>query len=283
MEYLIKASAITALFYVCYKLFLQKETFFESNRWYLLLGLISSFFIPLIVIPVYVVKTIEPITYDLGTQLTTISYESASPAVQSFDWTQVIWLIYGLGTVYLLSKFLIQLFSLIDLITKNKKISSGAFKLVQVNDPIAPFSFFNYIVYNSNNYSKEELHQIITHEKVHANQWHSIDILVTHVVTALFWFNPFIWFYKKDLQQNLEFIADQLTQEQLKDRKSYQYTLLKNSVPNYQMALANNFFNSLIKKRIVMLHKNKSKQSNQLKMALILPFIAVFLMSFNTI
>jgi TonB-dependent SusC/RagA subfamily outer membrane receptor len=48
------------------------------------------------------------------------------------------------------------------------------------------------------------------------------------------------------------------------------------------MAITNNFYNSLIKKRIVMLHKNRSKNRNQLKFLLVLPAIAVFLMSFNT-
>jgi bla regulator protein blaR1 len=58
--------------------------------------------------------------------------------------------------------------------------------------------------------------------------------------------------------------------------------LLKTSLPNYQMALTNNFYNSLIKKRIVMLHKNRSKNRNLWKFTLILPLLALFIMSFNT-
>ncbi len=54
MEYLLKSSAIIILFYLCYKLFLQRETFFTSNRWFLITGLFTAIAIPFIVIPVYV-------------------------------------------------------------------------------------------------------------------------------------------------------------------------------------------------------------------------------------
>ena len=54
MDYLLKASAIVVIFYVCYKLLLQRETFFASNRWFLLLGLVVASIIPTIVIPIYI-------------------------------------------------------------------------------------------------------------------------------------------------------------------------------------------------------------------------------------
>ena len=57
MEYLLKASAIIAIFYICYKIFLQGETFFESNRWFLLAGLFTAFTIPFVVIPIYTTQT----------------------------------------------------------------------------------------------------------------------------------------------------------------------------------------------------------------------------------
>ena len=55
MEYFIKASAVLGIFYICYKLFLQRETFFNANRWFLLAGLTIASVLPLLVIPIYVV------------------------------------------------------------------------------------------------------------------------------------------------------------------------------------------------------------------------------------
>ena len=64
MEYLIKVSAILILFYTCYKLFLNRETFFESNRSFLLIGLITAFVLPLLVIPKYI--EVEPIITEIA-------------------------------------------------------------------------------------------------------------------------------------------------------------------------------------------------------------------------
>ena len=60
MEYLLKVSAVVAIFYVSYKLFLQRDTFFEQNRWFLLLGLMTSFLVPFFVIPVYTHAILKP-------------------------------------------------------------------------------------------------------------------------------------------------------------------------------------------------------------------------------
>lgn len=37
-----------ALFYIAYYLLLRRETFFKSNRWYLLFGLVTSLLLPLV-------------------------------------------------------------------------------------------------------------------------------------------------------------------------------------------------------------------------------------------
>jgi TonB-dependent SusC/RagA subfamily outer membrane receptor len=278
MEYLFKVSIILVLFYTCYKLFLNRETFFEANRSYLIIGLISSFLIPLVTIPIYI--EIEPIVndsiiaFDNMTQTTVID--------NTLGIVTILWYIYIVGTLIFLLRFLFQLSSLVRLYTQSAKQKVLSYIYVLTKNAISPFSFFNWIVFNPEHFNKTELEQIITHEKVHASQLHSIDILLVEITQIILWFNPLVWMYKKDLRQNLEFIADKNAQATTSCKKSYQHLLLKTSVPNYQMALTNNFYNSLIKKRIVMLHKNKSKKTNQLKFLFIIPVLAIFLMSFNT-
>jgi len=278
MEYLIKVSAIIVIFYFCYNLFLQRDTFFESNRWFLLLGLITAFCIPFIVIPKYIMQASAPIQ-----DFIFIEGSTTSNAINtSFDIMQIISLIYIIGFIFFFGRFLIQLYSLSLLLIQNKKQQYKRYAFVETLNDVSPFSFFKWIVYNPNQFSETELKQILNHEKVHARQWHSIDILFSQLTSVLLWFNPFIWLYKKNLEQNLEFIADFTANKKTDCKKSYQYLLLKASLPNYQMALTNNFYNSLIKKRIVMLHKNRSKNRNHWKFTLILPLLALFIMSFNT-
>jgi len=278
MIYLLKASAILMLFYLGYRLFLQRETFFQSNRWFLLTGLVTALIIPLVVIPIEVIKEAPAVTEFAipMDQATSVQAET------SFSLDQILLGVYLLGIVVFLLKFLIQIGSLFTIIFKNKIYRKPPYKFVELNDKVPPFSFFNWIVFNPTQFKGEELDQIILHEKAHADQYHSIDILSIQLASIVFWFNPFIWLYKKELEQNLEFIADQSTQAQSSCSKSYQYLLLKSSVPKYQLALANNFYNSLIKKRIVMLHKNRSNKMNQWKYFLMLPVLALFIMSFNT-
>ncbi|WP_197276096.1 M56 family metallopeptidase [Mangrovimonas sp. TPBH4] len=277
MEYLLKSSAIIILFYGCYKLFLQKETFFQSNRAFLILGLLMATVFPLIVIPIYVEYTSQPIT-------TNFNFEQMPQTEMKNPWepSDVLPWIYGLGATFFLSKLLFEITSLLFLLKKQPKQSIGKYTFIETNKNLSPFSFFNRIVYNPAQFTKSELQHIINHEKVHAQQLHSIDVLLIQLATALLWFNPFIWLYKKELCQNLEFIADGNAQHRTDCGKSYQMVLLKTSTANHQLALANNFYTSLIKKRIVMLHKSKSHRLKAWKYSLILPALAWFLMSFHT-
>ncbi|WP_452225985.1 M56 family metallopeptidase [Lacinutrix cladophorae] len=277
MEYLLKASAIIAIFYFCYKLFLQRETFFESNRLFLFIGLLAAFFLPLLIIPIYIENPNTVIN------ISDFSTNTTSATTTKWDYNFIlISSIYLLGVSFFLIKLILEFVSLIRLLLKNKSYKKDGLTYLETENSVLPFSFFSYIVYNPKQFNTVELAHIINHEKVHASQLHSIDILLAQLASIVFWFNPLIWFYKKEIQQNLEFIADKNAQSISSCKKSYEYVLLKTTVSNMQLILTNNFYTSLIKKRIVMLHKSKSNKLNVLKYTLVLPLLTVFLMSFST-
>ncbi|CDF78397.1 peptidase, M56 family [Formosa agariphila KMM 3901] len=276
MDYLIKASAVLAIFYLVYIVWLQKETFFIGNRWYLLIGLIISALTPLVVIPIYINQV--PQTLDLS-QFTTV--ESTSKT-SSLSWTTIASVIYFTGVVFFLIRFIIESLSLKTFLkSQNIKLKDG-FNMSETIQDISPFSFFKTIVYNPNQFTDTELTHILNHEKVHARDYHSIDILISKLATIVFWCNPFIWLYKKALIQNLEFIADYKSIQQTHSTKTYQNVLLKTSVLTHQMPLTTNFYNSLIKKRILMLNTSKSKSIYTLKYVLIIPALVIFMINFNT-
>ena len=279
MDYLLKSSAVIFIFYACYKVFLQRDTFFNSNRWFLLLGLLIASCIPLIVIPVYVEYTPIQLPNFIGT---TVSENPITLQEETFNLIDLLPNIYLLGLVFFLVKLIIELLSLNRILKTGTIQSFQNFKLIETTKQVAPFSFFNCIVYNPTHFNNEELQHVINHEKAHIQQLHSLDTIISQITCAFLWFNPFVWLYKKALQQNLEFIADQKAQFASPCEKSYQTVLLKASVQNHQLVFTNNFYTSLIKKRIVMLHKSKSKKRNQLKLILVLPLLAFFIMSFNT-
>lgn len=277
MEYLLKSTAILAIFYLFYKIFLQNETFFKSIRTYFLIGIISAFALPSIVITKYV--EVSPVIFPNGV---TFTESSTLAPLDTINWFQVIMIVYLTGVVFFAIRFMAQLSSLIWFLYTHSKLKRDKYVLVETTKKIAPFSFFNYIVYNGDDYDQKELEQIFAHEKVHVDQLHSIDILLVQCIAVLNWFNPFIWLYHKEMQKNLEFTADESAQNIAREKKKYQYLLLKTISPSYKMALASNFYNSLIKKRIDMLHKNRSNKNNQVKFALIIPALLAFVFIFNT-
>ncbi|MBT8185260.1 MAG: M56 family metallopeptidase [Eudoraea sp.] len=277
LEYLLKASGVLIVFYITYHLFLKKETFFLANRHFLLAGLMAAFILPLLTITRYVDTT--PVAQANYSDIP-ITFSEVSTATP-IDWFAILTYIYLIGVFLLLLRFSIQLLSLRRMIMRHKTNRKQGVIYVEATSEIAPFSFFNYIFYNPDHYSYEELEAILEHERAHSTQWHSLDVLLAHLITILLWMNPFGWLYKKNIMQNLEFLADASAAKGVSSLKRYQYTLLRVSGVPYSPQITNAFYNSLIKKRIVMLHKSKSNNRNLYKYALVLPLLVLFVLAFN--
>ena len=279
--YFAKVNGLIILFYLLYLVLLRKETFYVSNRWYLLMGLATSIILPLItftkivwVNPTTISKIIEvlPTTDDK-----TISPVSEAP----IDWSLILSAAYGLITFIILLKVGIEIASFFYKIIRLNKQKEANYTLIYANSTENPFSFFNYIVINPTLFSKEEFEHILTHERIHTKQWHSIDVLFSKLFCALFWINPISWMYRKAILQNLEFIADNQSLEQIESKYEYQKTLLKVVVNQQTLGITNPFYQSLIKKRIIMLHKNQSHKRNSWKYATIFPVLVGFTLLFQ--
>ncbi len=276
--YIIKSSGLIALFYLAYHFMLRKETFFTSNRWFLLLGLFTSVLLPLVVFTKIIWVEPTPLNYDWSSLPITTTVNEDHTEEYIYLGLAVL---YCMGALFLLTKFGFDFYSL-QKVFKGKIIKRQAdFKFIDLQDNLAPFSFFNTIVYNSSLYSSSELENILEHEKVHSEQNHTVDVLLSRLFCILFWFNPFIWLYKKAILQNLEFIADSEATKKISDKKAYQFTLLKITTHPNCVAITNHFYQSLIKKRIVMLNKNQSKKSNSWKYTLVLPALVAFVSLFQ--
>ncbi|WP_199745214.1 M56 family metallopeptidase [Flavobacterium sp. GT3R68] len=276
--YLIKSSGLVAMFFLAYYFLLRKETFFTTNRWFLMAGLVTSVILPLVELKKIIWVNPTPTNLDW-----TKVQGSAPVGNESFEinWYFVLAVVYAIGMITFLLKFVFDFYSLTKVL-KNKSITQQAdYKFIDVSENVSPFSYFNYIVYNSSLYSQSELENILEHEKVHSAQNHTIDVLILRFFCIAFWYNPFIWLYKKAILQNLEFIADSEASKNIDDKKAYQITLLKVTTHDNCVAITNHFYQSLIKKRIVMLNKNQSNKRNSWKYAIMLPILAAFVIFFQ--
>ena len=280
--YLIKSSAIISIFYMVYYFLLRNDTFFNYNRLFLLIGFFTATFLPLLTIKKTQITENSNFSDD---QILTVAKVLNSNLNENYstniDWISICFLIY-IGITFIISmKIIAAIFHIINILKTKQYQHINGFKYIDSDDIDAPFSFYNFIVFNSKLYSKSELQNILEHEKVHSLQHHSLDVLIANLFSAVFWFNPIIYFYKKSIIQNLEFIADNGAISKIEDKTRYQMTLLK--VVSYQnyFPITNHFYQSLIKKRIIMLNKNLSKKQNLFKFAVIIPVLIFFVMLFQ--
>lgn len=281
--YLAKASGLLTLFFLAYYLLIKKETFFNASRLFLIGGIATAAILPLIVYTQII--WVNPVQQEpLILTHNSTGNIAAIPTEKSFEinWWYIAVTVYALGVLFFIVRLLIDLYKISRLLKGKEKIYTDSYILIDSAAVTAPFSFFRYIVYNSAMLSANELENIIVHEKVHSRQLHSLDMLLNQLNCALLWFNPICWIYKKQVAQNLEFIADAEATKNIADIKAYQKTLLKITLQPECIAITNHFYQSLIKKRIVMLNKPQSKRLNLIKFAFIIPAIAAFFYLFQT-
>lgn len=280
--YFVKSNGLIILFYLMYILFLRKETFFVSNRWYFIFGLFLSLVLPFITFT----KTIwlEPVPIaDLYQDTFPINSSKTEKNIpeSTIDWSLIILSSYLTISFLIICKIGVELVSFYNKIRNQSRQKAIDYTLIHSTTTENPFSFFHFIVINTNLFSETELHHILTHESIHVKQKHSIDVLFGKLFCALFWINPIIWLYRKAMLQNLEFIADSKTFEQIENKYEYQKTLLKVVTHQHDLSITNQFYQSLIKKRIVMLHTNQSHKRNAWKYATILPLLVGFMLLFQ--
>ncbi|MBU2997735.1 M56 family metallopeptidase [Cellulophaga baltica] len=253
--YLLKSSGILFIFWLIFTSILKKDTLFKTHRLYLLGGIIISTFLPFLEFTKSVIISSPQnlIFHEVKNSI------SSNDSIFIINWPLILFTIYTLGVVFFSVRLLIQFISLKKILNKCITTKDGGYTIAQTNEDINPFSFFNTIVINPELYSSENYNAILIHEKTHASQKHSIDMLLVQLISIYQWVNPFVWLYKKIISQNLEFITDAESINILDDKKAYQYLLLDQTCHYYQKtSITNTFYNSLIKKRIVMLNQQKS-------------------------
>jgi hypothetical protein len=180
----------------------------------------------------------------------------SSGTVVNGIWFALQWFFYAylFGVVLFGANFLLQLAVLLFQSYARPVIRDGRFRIVEVNGNRAPCSFGNTIFINPANYDWDTYNQILIHEKIHVSGRHTVDILLAETAVVLQWFNPFVWLYRREVENNLEFLTDaSVLLHQEVERSAYQLSLLRVSAPHMPFSITNNYNQSLLKRRIVMI------------------------------
>ncbi len=282
--YLLQVSVLWAVFYGFYYFFLRKETFFNLNRWYLLGTIALSLLLPLAGFIPNPSQSIEetPMVY---LQPITIGVQNAEYTLETFviepvyriDWTRyTITALFCIGGILVFFRTIAGSSRILRLLKTADIEYNPDYRLVRTRENHPPFSFLALLFLSKLQLlSKEDEAKILEHERAHIKGKHSLDILFIEFIKLVFWWNPIIHLYKKELTIVHEYLADAAVLRQTAV-KPYGHLLIRQSLSGQPVALANNF-QSQIKNRIHMMTRKRSKRKALLKYVPIIPLL--FLMA----
>ena len=285
LAYFLKINVAIALFYAFYRLFFYKDTFFTWRRAALLCFFAISAVYPLLNIQTWITEQ-EPMVAmaDLYADIVLPEF-TITPEQATSDWKtlllQTVGFAYWGMVIVLAIRFFIQLAGIIRLAFRCQKAKIGNTNVHLLRQASGPFSFFHWIFIHPTSHTEDELSEILTHEQTHANQWHSIDVLVSEIVCIFCWFNPFAWLMKREIRTNLEYLADNRVLETGHDSKAYQYHLLGLSHHKAAATIYNSFNVLPLKKRIKMMNKKRTREIGRTKYLMFLPLAALLMIISN--
>ncbi len=278
-NYIAEVIAFMAVLYLFYLLFLSRDTFYSRNRAYLIASILTSLVLPALNFSIgggilaglqSGLSQIVP----LGTVTVTPGTETASD-----------FMMHPLLIIYLSGVAISVLLTGISIIKIIRMVRSGRVKGTRIvmtsEEGVSGFSAFGYI-FLSERLNKEELERITEHELKHIDNKHFYDLLFVKIIGIILWFNPLIYLYARSLKAVHEYQADQKLISEGENILEYQRLLLnqlfKTNIFSVQNAFAGT---SLIKKRIVMMTKQKTQNRAVLKLIMIVPVLAILAIMFS--
>lgn len=269
LPYLVKSVLVSGVLTAYYLIALRNRRFHVYNRFYLLSVLVLSLVLPLVRIDW------QPFGAVGGAPLGGVAGQAGpaeSRAGGSLYFTVLFVSGLAMSTVLLglLSWRILQAYRLRNL---QGFLRLEGYTLVETDDPRAPFSFFSTLFWKRGADLADSLNQkILKHELAHITGKHGWDSLFSQLISCLFWMNPFFWLIRKELTMVHEFIADTATEMQ-GDTEGFARMLLQSIYAGRLLEPAQAFFQSPIKRRLMMISKNRPSGLALVRKAFVLPVL----------
>lgn len=283
IEYLIESTFCLLIFYLVFEALFKRSRNYQMNRLVLLFSVLFSLLIPLFQIPATVWPVQEMVAdNDFITGIITSSdtlnmnqvVKGTSNRLLTFPF--ILFVTYFLITTVLLIRFVTQLGLLSSKLRKSDKGIYLGHEVVLLDRKISPFTFFNTICISKDEYQRGVLDkELLLHEQAHKNQRHSIDIIIIQLLQVFFWFNPFIYIFKRLIKINHEYLADDYVLRSGTSSSDYINKLLHHTFPHKMSGLASGFNHVLIKQRLIMLSKFQSTKPLAYRFLLLIPVAIV--------
>lgn len=266
LHYLLQANLYLALFYGFYWLWLRRETFHQLNRAYLLAAAALSLFIPVLqsdwVRSWFLTERVHEAVYTYY-DLDAVFVTALPQQSVGLTWGDAFAFVYMAGVLVGLGRLSFQLAHLQRFLNRRKSTAGRM-----------AFSFFNHLVVGRHLDGHDT---ILIHERVHARQLHSADVLLVELLAIFNWFNPAVYAYRQSLRAVHEFIADQHASRHAPTKADYALLLFAKQF-GVSPQLTNSFFSqSLLRRRVAMLQQAHSPRRALLKYGLTAPLFGAML------
>ena len=220
--YILKSTICLTLFYLGFKALLSNDTFFRFNRWVLLGGIVVCMLLPFVKLetskPLFIQQPIIGLEKLIAGNVPLVETSfpegygeewviPAEKPAYTIDWGQLIGLSYLLGCAVCLLITLVSFRNMLEITRQGHKTKCGNYTLILLPSPVSPFSWGRYIILSEEDYMKYP-DEILTHEKMHLQYRHSIDLIFMEIILLLHWFNPAVWLLKRELKEIHEYQAD---------------------------------------------------------------------------
>ncbi|UVD80130.1 M56 family metallopeptidase [Myroides albus] len=252
--YLTKLTIILAVALLIYKLILENTMAHHFKRYYLLVGLVISFTLPLITLSVPLGPTVVNDT--LTTFSETIIVLPNTQKLASYDWQSLLIAIYTIGVITSFTFLIAEVYQIEKLKRKGTKVEFEGMTIILLDKLNNTFSFGKHI-YLPLSQELSLTNKILLHEKTHIVQYHTLDILFIEIVKVVFWFHPLFYYYKTCIALNHEFLADKGSIASKEETNAYLELLLNQTCKKIETNIISSFNFNLTKKRFVMITKDK--------------------------
>ena len=280
--YTLKVSICLVIFYIFFIAVLKHSTFLMLNRVYLITGLLLSFTIPILKFSIFKVQSSSVFSTVIGIAMIEPEYTFFQPqnlvnGTTTINFPLIMSVIYFSGVSVLFLKLLLSIIKVIRTKSNAEVYRIGFLRIVKTNSSI-PFSFLNMIFLPMN----ESNPMIVEHEMAHVRQVHWLDLILVEVASVLLWFNPFVTLYKNSLKLQHEYLADSSVIKSKIQLENYLNCMLAQVKIVSAGGLTSQFYCKTIKKRIIMITKNKTSIKYFGVYLLALPLVCMLLFAFTS-
>ena len=279
LNYLIQTLLISGIFIALYKTVIIKSNWFVFNRIYLILTPIIALIVPLITFKETVYVQMNGIAAQTRNFATTISEE------QSTNYVLIsLSAIYFSALVVFLFRFSRNLIGIQKTLRKHRKVKQAGFNYILMDGEEGSHTFLNNIFLSKKDFENNSIDRhILSHERAHAEQLHSLDLIFIEILTSVFWFNPSFWILRNSIKLNHEFLADSAVLKQGATLEKYSISLLESSVRNKALIpIANHYNHQQLKKRIKSMNMKTTSRQKRVNLLLLMLLFGISIWAFSS-